>query len=65
MKLRLTSTTESSNLQNHHQNHQMLSIISHLEYEIVTQPTLIKHISDEYQSMALLYVEFSDIDKLK
>ena len=26
-----------------------------LEYEIVTQPTLAKHISDEYQSMALLY----------
>ena len=26
-----------------------------LEYEIVTQPTLTKHISDEYQSMALLY----------
>ena len=25
-----------------------------LEYEIVTQPTLAKHISDEYQSMALL-----------
>ena len=31
--------------------------ISHisLEYEIVTQPTLAKHISDEYQNMALLY----------
>ena len=26
-----------------------------LEYEIVTQPTLAKHISDEYQNMALLY----------
>ena len=26
-----------------------------LEYEIVTQPTLAKYISDEYQSMALLY----------
>ena len=26
-----------------------------LEYEIVTQPTLTKHISEEYQSMALLY----------
>ena len=26
-----------------------------LEYEIVTQPTLAKHISDEYQSMAVLY----------
>ena len=26
-----------------------------LEYETVTQPTLAKHISDEYQSMALLY----------
>ena len=26
-----------------------------LEYEIVTQPTLTKYISDEYQSMALLY----------
>ena len=26
-----------------------------LEYEIVTQPTLAKHISGEYQSMALLY----------
>ena len=26
-----------------------------LEYEIVTQHTLAKHISDEYQSMALLY----------
>ena len=25
-----------------------------VEYEIVTQPTLTKHISDEYQSMALL-----------
>ena len=36
----------------------MLSIRSHtisLEYEIVTQPTLAKYISDEYQSMALLY----------
>ena len=26
-----------------------------LEYEFVSQPTLAKHISDEYQSMALLY----------
>ena len=26
-----------------------------LEYEIVTQPTLAKHISDEYQNMVLLY----------
>ena len=26
-----------------------------LEYVIVTHPTLAKHISDEYQSMALLY----------
>ena len=26
-----------------------------LEYEIVTQPSLAKRISDEYQSMALLY----------
>ena len=26
-----------------------------LEYEIVTQPALAKKISDEYQSMALLY----------
>ena len=26
-----------------------------LEYEIVTQPILAKHISDEYQTMALLY----------
>ena len=26
-----------------------------LEYEIVTQPTLAKHISDEYQHMVLLY----------
>ena len=26
-----------------------------LEYEIVTQPALAKHISDEYQNMALLY----------
>ena len=26
-----------------------------LEYEIVTQPTLAKHVSDEYQSMVLLY----------
>ena len=26
-----------------------------LEYEIVTQPTLARHISDEYQNMALLY----------
>ena len=26
-----------------------------LEYETVTQPTLAKHISDEYQNMALLY----------
>ena len=26
-----------------------------LEYEIVTHPTLTKHISDEYQSMVLLY----------
>ena len=26
-----------------------------LEYEIVTRPTLAKHISDEYQNMALLY----------
>ena len=26
-----------------------------LEYEIVTQPTLARHISDEYQSMVLLY----------
>ena len=26
-----------------------------LEYEIVTQPTLAKHISDEYQKMVLLY----------
>ena len=26
-----------------------------LEYEIVSQPTLAKHISDEYQSTALLY----------
>ena len=26
-----------------------------LEYEIVTQPTLERHISDEYQNMALLY----------
>ena len=26
-----------------------------LEYEIVCQPTLAKHISDEYQNMALLY----------
>ena len=26
-----------------------------LEYQIVTQPTLAKHISDEYQNMALLY----------
>ena len=31
-----------------------ISTIS-LEYEIVTQPTLAKHISDEYQKMALLY----------
>ena len=31
-----------------------ISTIS-LEYEIVTQPTLTKHISDEYQNMALLY----------
>ena len=37
----------------------MLSIASqiypYLEYEIVTQPTLAKRISDEYQTMALLY----------
>ena len=26
-----------------------------LEYEIITQPTLTKHISDEYENMALLY----------
>ena len=26
-----------------------------LEYEIVTQPTLAKHISDEHQNMVLLY----------
>ena len=26
-----------------------------LEYEIVTQPNLARHISDEYQSMVLLY----------
>ena len=26
-----------------------------LEYEIVTQPNLVRHISDEYQSMVLLY----------
>ena len=26
-----------------------------LEYEIVTQPDLVRHISDEYQSMVLLY----------
>ena len=26
-----------------------------LEYEIITQPTLAKHVSDEYQNMALLY----------
>ena len=26
-----------------------------LEYEIVTQPALAKHISDEYQNMVLLY----------
>ena len=26
-----------------------------LEYEIITQPTLAKHISDKYQSMTLLY----------
>ena len=26
-----------------------------LEYEIVTQPALAKHILDEYQNMALLY----------
>ena len=26
-----------------------------LEYEIATQPTLMRHISDEYQNMALLY----------
>ena len=26
-----------------------------LEYEIITQPTLAKHISDEHQNMALLY----------
>ena len=26
-----------------------------LEYEIVIQPTLVRHISDEYQNMALLY----------
>ena len=26
-----------------------------LEYEVVTQPTLAKYISDEYQNMALLY----------
>ena len=26
-----------------------------IEYEIITQPTLAKHISDEYQNMALLY----------
>ena len=32
----------------------VISSIS-LEYEIVTQPTLAKHISDEYQNMALLY----------
>ena len=29
-----------------------------LEYEIVTQPTLAKYISDEYQNMALLYIQF-------
>ena len=27
-----------------------------LEYEIVTQSTLTKHVSDEYQNMVLLYV---------
>ena len=32
----------------------LISNIS-LEYEIVTQPTPAKHISDEYQNMALLY----------
>ena len=26
-----------------------------IEYEIITQPTLTKYVSDEYQSMALLY----------
>ena len=36
-----------------------------LEYEIVTQPTLAKHISDEYQNMVLCMTEFSNIDKLK
>ena len=29
--------------------------ISPIEYDIVTQPTLAKYISDEYQNMALLY----------
>ena len=36
-----------------------------LEYEIFTQPTLAKHITDEYQNMACCTTEFSDIDELK
>ena len=35
-----------------------------LEYEIVTQPDLARSIRSEYQHMALLMTEFSDIEKL-
>ena len=35
-----------------------------LEYEIVTQPTLTKHISDEYQTWHCCMIEFSDMDEL-
>ena len=36
-----------------------------LEYEIVTQPTLTRSITDEFQNMVCCMTESSDIDKLK
>ena len=52
-------TTELPNLEYHHQKFQMQSIRSQtdisLEYEIATQPDLMRFIRSEYQHMALLY----------
>ena len=52
MKLRQTITTESSI---HRKPMPHIKLQTSLEYEIVTQPDLVRHISNEYQGMVLLY----------
>ena len=55
MKLCSMIATELSNQWQHSQDAESKITDISLEYEIVTQPTLAKYISDEYQNMALLY----------